>query len=69
MFMVCKTCEDLFAAYSHHIRVFTNAVLNIPGVLSDDSRVTPQELERLGQNCRAANNALMAHLRHDHGKR
>jgi hypothetical protein len=31
--------------------------------------VTPQELERLGQNCRAANNALMAHLRHDHGKR
>ena len=60
--MACTTWEELLAAYSHEISVFTNAVRNMPGALIDDSRVITQELDRLSKKCRAANYALMAHL-------
>ena len=67
--MACKTCDELLAAYSREVRIFRTAVMNISGVLGeDDSRVTIQELDRLRQKCRNASEALMAHLRHDHGK-
>jgi len=64
--MVCKTCDELLAAYKREVRLFMNAVLNIPGGFGDDSRVTHQVFDRFTQKCRGANEALMAHLRQEH---
>jgi hypothetical protein len=66
--MACKTGNELLAAYRREVRLFTSAVLNMPGVLGGDSGVTAQELDRLGQKCRGANEALLAHLREAHGE-
>jgi hypothetical protein len=64
--MACKTCDELLAVYKREVRLFTNVLLNTPGVPGDDSSVTFQELDRLSQNCRGANEALLAHLRQEH---
>jgi hypothetical protein len=64
--MACKTCDDLLSDYKREVRLFINVVLKIPGQLGDDSRVTPQEMDRLSQKCRGANEALLTHLRQEH---
>jgi hypothetical protein len=59
-------CDDLLAAYKREARLFGNVVLNIPGVLGDDSRVTTQEAAHLLVKCRDASVALTVHLRQEH---
>jgi hypothetical protein len=66
--MSCKTCDELLVAGRREVKLFTNAVLNIPGVQGGDSEVTTQELDRLSQKCRAANYALLAHLHWENGE-
>ena len=61
--MACKTCDELLAAYKREVRLFMNVVLNIPGRLRDDSRMTPQEWDRLSQKCRSWLQTTSIHLR------
>ena len=64
--MACKTCDELLAAYERGVTLFGNAVLKISGALGDDSRLAIQEAAHSLVQCRDANDALLAHLRHEH---
>ena len=66
--MACKTCNELLAAYEQEVRLFGNAVSKISGTLGDDSRLAIQEAAHSLVKCRDANDALLAHLRHEHSK-
>ena len=67
--MACKTCDDLLAAYKRAVKVYTNAEPSFRGLIGDEFQLAFKELKRLGQACRDADEALMAHLRHDHSNR
>ena len=59
--MDCQTCEALLAAYRHSVSFFKDAVRKGAGAEGDDSRLTTQEARRLSQQCKDANDALLAH--------
>jgi hypothetical protein len=67
--MACKTCDQLLAAYKRKVRLFGNAVLKISGALGDDSRLATQEATNSLVKCQDASDALLAHLRQEHGNR
>ena len=64
--MDCQTCDDLLAGYRLSVTLFKNAVQNIPGT-AEDSTLAVQQADRLKMKCREANDALMEHLRQNHG--
>jgi hypothetical protein len=64
----CKRCDELLATYKHPISLYTTAQRGIRGLVGDDFIVAFKELKRLRLECRNADDALMAHLRQDHGK-
>ena len=67
--MACKTCDDLLSAYKRSVGLFGNAVSKISGTVGGDSRLATQEAAHLLVKCRDASDALMAHLRKEHGNR
>ena len=64
----CKRCDELLAAYKDAISLYTNAQRRIRGLLGDNFILAFKELKRLRLECRHADDALMAHLRQDHGR-
>ena len=66
--MDCKRCEELLATYKHAISLYTTAQQRIRELLGDDFILAFKELKRLRLECRNADDALMAHLRQDHGR-
>ena len=65
--MDCQTCDDLLAAYKSSVRLFRDAVRQGSGAVGDDSRLSGAKAQRLGQQCKDASDAFMAHWRKDHG--
>ena len=65
--MGCRTCNILLAAYRSSVSLFRNAVRKGSGAVGDDPRLTGAKVERLGQQCRDASDAFMAHWRRGHG--
>ena len=63
---MCKTCDEVLVEYKLCVSLFNDAVLNIPGLLGDDSRVFLEYADRLRRNCNHTRRALMKHLLHDH---
>ena len=59
--MVCKTCDDLLAAYKRSVRLFTDAERRCQGMLGDDFRPALKKLQRLHLACMDANAAMTAH--------
>lgn len=59
--MECKTCESLLADYKYSLKLFTDAVRRLPGLVGQDRELAHQKLEQLRVACRNADNALTAH--------
>ena len=64
--MSCKACGELLAAYKHAVKLYSTAELKCRGMLGDDLQLALEELKRLRQACRDADDALMAHLSQHH---
>lgn len=62
----CRTWVTLLADYKNAVWLYINAVLNLPGLVEDDSRLGREQAEPLSQICRQANKALMDHWREKH---
>ena len=66
--MECKTCDSLLADYKYSVKLFTEAVRRLPGLVGQYRQLAHQKLEQLGLACRIADNALTAHSRqHENG--
>ena len=66
--MDCKTCDSLLADYKYSVKLFTEAVRRLPGLVGHDRQLSHQKLEKLRVACRRADNALTAHRRqHENG--
>ena len=66
--MECKTCDSLLADYKYSVKLFTEAVRRLPGLVGHDRQLAHQKLEQLRLACRNADNALTAHSRqHENG--
>ena len=59
--MECKTCDSLLADYKYSVKLFTDAVQRLPGLVGHDRELAHQKLEQLRVACRNADNALTAH--------
>ena len=59
--MDCKTCNGLLAEYEYSLKLFTDAVRRLPGLVGHDRELAHQKLEQLRLACRNADNALTAH--------
>jgi len=64
--MSCKTCDELLAVYKNTVSLLGDAVRKGSGATGDDSRLAIAEAARLGQQCKAASDALMEHWRQHH---
>ena len=64
----CKRCDELLAASKHATSLYMTAQRRIRGLLGDDFILAFKELRRLRLECGNADDALMAHLRQNHGK-
>ena len=65
--MECKTCDELLGEYKRRVALFTNAERGFRGRLGDEFPLALQELKRLKQACRDADDALIEHCDQDHG--
>ena len=63
--MDCKTCDELFATCRNKFRLYSDAVLHGRGVVEHSAWV--EQLDRLRQDYRNANDKLMTHWRVEHG--
>jgi hypothetical protein len=63
---MCKTCDELLVEYKLCVSLFKDAVLSIPELLGDDSRVFLEYADRLRRKCNHARRALMKHVLRDH---
>ena len=61
--MQCKTCDRSLAEYKYSVKVFTDCVRRLPGLVGHDRELAHQKLEELRLACRDANYALTAHRR------
>ena len=66
IFMDCKTCDALLEDYKYWVSLFKNAVRDTSGAFGDDSRLASEQTARLAQQCKSANEVLMAHWRKEH---
>jgi hypothetical protein len=64
--MQCKTCDSLLADYKYSVRLFTDAVQRLPGLVGQDRELAHQKLERLRLASRDAINVLTTHRRQEH---
>ena len=64
--MGCDRCNELIAAYRDSASLFRNAVWNVAGAQGPDHRAAVQEMTRLQQTCKDANDALREHMRQAH---
>jgi hypothetical protein len=64
--MDCRTCDDLVAAYTSAVDLYTTAVRDIGTLAGDDFRLAFKDAERLRLACCDADHALIAHFRQDH---
>lgn len=64
--MPCRTCDDLLAAYTSAVNLYTAAARDIETLVGDDFRLASKDTERLRLACRDADNALIAHFRQGH---
>jgi hypothetical protein len=64
--MACEACYHLLAAYQRSVILFRDAVRKGSGAIGDDSKLASEEARRLSQQCKEANDRLMAHWRQDH---
>jgi hypothetical protein len=65
--MNCEACDRLLAAYTAAVRLYTTAVVTVQGLNGNNRLLASQEEARLKLVCHLADNALMTHLRQDHG--
>jgi hypothetical protein len=63
--MDCKTCDELLATCRSKLTLYSDAALHARGVV--EHSVWFEQLERLRQDYRDANDALMRHWRGEHG--
>jgi hypothetical protein len=63
--MHCRTCDDLVAAYTSAVDLYTAVAQDIGTLVGDDFRLASKDAERLRLACRDADNALSAHFRQD----
>jgi hypothetical protein len=61
--MECQTCDELLAVYRDAVSLYNNADREL---LGGNFGLALQELKRLKQACRDADDALMEHLRKEH---
>jgi hypothetical protein len=59
--MVCKTCDDLLAAWKRSVRLFTDAERGCQGLHGDDFQLALKKLQRLHLACMDANCAMTTH--------
>ena len=64
--MECKTCDSLLADYKYAVKLFTDAVQRLPGLVGHDRELAQQKLEQLRMASRNAIDVLTAHRRQDH---
>jgi hypothetical protein len=64
--MDCKTCTELIFAYRCAVRLFREAVENIPGTREDSSQAV-RNADALQLKCREASDRVMEHWREHHG--
>ena len=64
--MECKTCDSLLADYKYSVKLFTDAVQRLPGLVGQERELAHQKLEQLRLASRDAMNVLTAHRRHEH---
>ena len=64
--MECKTCGSLLADYNYSVKLFTDAVQRLPGLVGHDRELAHQKLEQLRLASRDAINVLTAHRRQEH---
>jgi hypothetical protein len=64
--MECKTCKSLLADYQYSVKLFTDAVRRLRGLVGHDRELAHRKLEQLRLASRDANNALRAHRLQEH---
>jgi hypothetical protein len=64
--LACKMCDELLVAYKRAVGLYTNAARTMPEMLGDEYPLAIKEMTSLSEACKAANDALLAHLRENH---
>ena len=64
--MDCDKCNALLDDYKRAVDVFKHAVHNAHAASGPDSQLSAEQVTHLGQMCKDANDALMAHWRQCH---
>jgi hypothetical protein len=64
--MECKKCDSLLADYKYSVKLFTDAIRRLPGLLGHDRELAHQKLGQFRLACRDADHALTAHRRQHH---
>jgi len=62
----CKTCDELVGGYKVAISLYITAQRGFKGPLLGDFKVAWEELKRLREACKGADEALLAHWREEH---
>ena len=62
----CKTCAELLSTYRHAAKSYADAQERFQALLRDDFKLAWQELKRLREACKTADEALIAHWRKEH---
>ena len=61
--MRCQTCDDLSAGYKSAVKLYTQAMRDMAGLVGADFQLALKGLEQLRLKCRDADDALTEHWR------
>ena len=64
--MGCDRCDELFDTYKRSVGLLRNALRRGAGARGLDHGLAVQEMTRLQETCRDANDALREHMRQAH---